>query len=166
MTPLRVESGPAMFSPDRNYRYTLNRHWGPGKSVMWIGLNPSTADEAMLDPTLRRVFGFSRGWGYEGFYMTNLFAFRATIPRVMLHAADPVGPDNDTWLTLTADACDMIVCAWGGHGTHRNRSSDVIDLLSPKHFHKMRSLGLTKSGEPKHPLYLASVTSPIPYPPR
>ncbi len=70
----------------------------PLRRIMWIGLNPSTADEQQLDPTLRRIRGFSQAWGFTAFVMTNVFAFRATVPADMKAQADPVGQDNDYWL--------------------------------------------------------------------
>lgn len=160
---MKAEQGPAVFSEDRAYRYTLSRNWGPGKALMWIGLNPSTADESQLDPTLRRVLGYSRAFGYDGFRMTNLFAFRATFPRVMLLQSDPVGPDNDMWLLRVAESCDKIVCAWGAQGKHRDRSSRVVELLSQDHADKLHCFGLTRAGEPKHPLYLPAATPLIPF---
>jgi len=152
-----------VFSPGRAYRYTL-RHDAPGmsmvdlfdgKRVMWIGLNPSTADENQLDPTLRRIRGFTASWGYCEFVMTNLFAFRATDPREMRLAADPVGPMNDHWLADTANGADLIVAAWGALGTYRNRANDVRRLLEAR---PMFCLGLTHNGQPRHPLYVKRST--------
>ena len=97
-----------IFSPCRRYRYTLWRAWdmfNPGY-VMFIGLNPSTADEVQDDPTIRRCIGYAKEWGYGAFCMTNIFAFRATDPRVMKAQADPVGPENDKWLTECAKGAD------------------------------------------------------------
>src|SRR4051794_1235729 len=98
-TPTAMETGPAVLSDDRVYRYSLSRTWSPTKgAVTFIGLNPSTADENELDPTLRRIVGFAHAWGYGTFHMANLFAFRATDPVAMRAAPEPVGPDNDEHL--------------------------------------------------------------------
>jgi len=73
----------ATFSPCRKYRYSLFRIWDEDKSlVLFIGLNPSTADEKEDDPTIRRCINFAKqwGWGYGGLIMGNLFSFRATQP--------------------------------------------------------------------------------------
>jgi hypothetical protein len=78
---------------------------------MFVGLNPSTADEGGDDPTIRRCVGFARDWGYSGLCMTNLFAFRATQPKDMLAQADPVGPNNDETLTRLAKEAKVIVAA-------------------------------------------------------
>ena len=164
----RVESGPALLSPDRQYRYWLVRDWKPGeRRIMWIGLNPSTADENQLDPTLRRIYDYSELWGYDGFVMTNLFAFRATVPRVMLLHPEPVGPDNDEHILRIADEVDKIMCVWGVDGVHRNRSQEVVDLLNEHgHFSKLHALKLTKNGEPGHPLYLKKNANAFLYPSR
>lgn len=70
-----------IFSPCREYRYTLYREWMPGdKVVQFIGLNPSTADEVKNDPTVTRCINYAKAWGYTGMYMTNIFAFRETDP--------------------------------------------------------------------------------------
>ncbi len=157
------------FSPCRQYRYTLEHvidpvlHTSAPRRIMWIGLNPSTADEQQLDPTLRRIRRFSADWGYTAFVMTNLFAFRATDPRVMKRAADPVGPQNDEQLMLTAKRCEVVMAAWGAHGTFQLRSSLVRKRMSEAGV-RLSCLILTKGNHPKHPLYVAASTRRMPYP--
>ena len=145
-----------VFSPCRKYRYVLKCRWDDlfeEKPIAWIGLNPSTADEFQLDPTLTRIKGFSESFGFNCFYMLNIFAFRATDPKVMKMENDPTGPENDRWLKETADKCELIVACWGGHGKHNGRSDKVIALLSA-HGKKLHCLAKTKEGYPGHPLYL------------
>lgn len=158
MTTYRDKS--AVISACQNYRYVLWRSWGPATAparyVMFIGLNPSTADGDLDDPTIRRCVGFARGWGYDTLCMTNLFALRATDPRVMLRSPNPIGPENDWTLAHLAAGAGLIVAAWGGHGTHRNRDEHVRRLIK----RPMHHLGLTKGGQPKHPLYLESTVQP------
>ena len=124
-------------------------------ALMWIGLNPSTADENQLDPTLRRIQFFTAKEGYNTFYMTNLFAYRATKPEDMKVQADPVGADNDEWLVEIANKCKAVVFAWGVHGEFQDRQQHVEELLKP--FTKL-CLGTTKAGCPKHPLYVRGST--------
>ena len=147
-----------VFSPCRTYRYTLWREWIGGDGyAMFVGLNPSTADETQDDPTIRRCIAFAKAWGYAGLCMTNLFAFRATDPKDMKAAADPVGPENDYHLLrLWADA-GVVVAAWGANGTHRGRDAEVAKMLRPLH-----CLALTKDGHPGHPLYLRKTLTPVP----
>jgi hypothetical protein len=123
------------FSEDRIYRYTVSRYaikqqkmfrTTPPKVCAFIMLNPSVADELRNDPTIRRCIGFCRDWCYDIFLGGNLFAFRATDPKAMNAAVDPVGPDNDEWLRVIAVTADRVVCAWGGtHGSFMNRDQQV-----------------------------------------
>lgn len=152
---------PCTFSADRAFRYLLTHEWAallqPTRPVLWIGLNPSTADENDLDPTLRRIRAFSEAMGCNAFVMANLFAFRATDPAVMMQAEDPVGPDNDLLVLEAAVKAERIVACWGTHGDHRGRERTVRELLG--HF-DLWCLGKNNDGSPKHPLYLAATTAP------
>lgn len=140
----------AIFSDDRTYRYALFRTWDQSKTfVMFVGLNPSTADENTDDPTIRRCIGFAKDWGFGGICMTNLFAIRATDPKVMLAAADPIGGLNDFWLQTLSSCAGQIVAAWGVHGSHMGRDKYVFNRLPP-----MVCLGTTKHWHPRHPLYV------------
>ena len=152
------------FSPCRIWRYTLRHSWmdifeKDERAIAWIALNPSTADENQLDPTLRRIRGYSMAWGYNTFYMLNLFAYRATDPKVMRRAADPVGPENDDWILKIAAKTDLVMCAWGRHGLFNNRQDRVLELLKGRN---LRYLEKTGDGIPKHPLYLKSDLPPLP----
>jgi len=149
----------ATFSPCRTYRYTLWRYWGGlfvSGYAMFIGLNPSTADETNDDPTIRRCIGYARAWGYAGLCMTNLFAFRARSPKVMKVAEDPIGPDNDRAFLDMAKCAGVIVAAWGVHGAYRQRDEQVRKMLP--HLHYLR---LTKEGFPGHPLFLPKELQPV-----
>lgn len=150
----------AILSPCRVYRYALWRTWSTGHGiVMFIGLNPSTADEVDNDRTVNRCIRFAQRWGYAGIYMANLFAFRATAPQVMLRAADPVGPDNDQHLLACAAQANLVVAAWGNDGGHRDRAIAVKQLLPDLHI-----LRITQKGHPAHPLYLPGSLNPAPWP--
>lgn len=149
----------ANFSPDRVYRYDLWRTWLGGEGfAMFVGLNPSTADETQDDPTIRRCIAFAKAWGYAGLCMTNLFAFRATKPEDMKRADDPVGPQNDMVLKERANRAGVVVAAWGAHGTYKNRAWWVQSMLPKLHY-----LRLTKDGHPGHPLYLPKTLTPQPW---
>lgn len=140
----------ASFSPCRAYRYDLTRSWYEGYGeVAFIGVNPSTADETKDDPTIRRCIGFAKSWGFSGLHMLNLFAFRATDPKDMKKADDPIGPDNDAYILSVANECTAIIAAWGVNGTHRGRDKQVRELVKD-----LNVLRLTKAGHPCHPLYL------------
>ena len=124
--------------------------------AMFIGLNPSTADETNDDNTVRRCIKYAQNWGYAGLCMTNLFAFRARSPEVMKAAKDPIGPDNDRTLADMAECAGVIVAAWGVHGIHLNRDKEVRKILP--HLHYLR---LTKEGFPGHPLFLPKELKPV-----
>ena len=147
----------AEFSPCRTWRYTLWRHFKPDPQwlVAFIGLNPSTADETEDDPTVRRCIGFARDWGFDGMVMLNLFGFRATDPKVMKAAADPVGPLNNEAIALTTANVALTVCCWGTHGAFGGRDRWVSERMLHG---KLKCFGLTKGGQPRHPLYLAKST--------
>jgi hypothetical protein len=149
-----------VFSPCRTYRYRLEHVFDPSKPlVAFVMLNPSTADEQQLDPTLRRCRGFANAWGYGGFIVSNLFAFRATDPRVMKAAADPVGPENDHHLERIAIESAAVICAWGQHGKHQGRAERVSWAL--RRHQQLHAIELSKDGAPKHPLYLPGHLTPI-----
>lgn len=123
---------------------------------MFIGLNPSTADETEDDPTIRRCIAFAKGWGYDSLCMTNLFAFRSTDPSVMLAEPDPIGLENDAHLLEMARGAGIVVAAWGTPGGHLGRDTAVRQLIPNLHY-----MRLTKDGHPGHPLYLPGDLVPI-----
>lgn len=154
-----------ILSPCRAYRYCLWRKWGGlltnGQYAVFVGLNPSTADEREDDPTIRRCVAYAKAWGYDALCMLNLFAFRATDPRDMQRAADPVGPENDEWIVRTIDdGAGVVVAAWGCGGSFLGRDRQVWALVPGLH-----CLRVTKDGHPQHPLYLPKHLTPIPWEP-
>lgn len=149
----------AIFSDDRTYRYVLTRWWGDGdiiydKCVLFIGLNPSTADETKNDPTITREIGFAKTWGFRGLVKVNLFGYRATDPKEMKKQEDPVGPKNDEWILDVHNSTALTVATWGGHGDFLDRSGHVMGFL----FNDVYCLGVTKNNQPKHTLYLPAST--------
>lgn len=145
----------AVYSPCEGYRYLLTRVWNPdGEKALFVMLNPSTATELQNDPTVERCERRARALGFGAFRVTNIFAFRATDPRVMRAVADPVGPGNDAAIADSARGwADRIICAWGTHGAHLNRGAQVERLLRDTG-RPLFTLGLSKDGHPKHPLYI------------
>jgi hypothetical protein len=163
------------FSPGREYRYTLWREWDCDyltgcaddlphikEYVMFIGLNPSTADETKDDPTIRKCIGFSKRWGYGALCMANLFAYRATNPKVMKAQADPIGPENNRWLVSCARGAGIVVAAWGKDGRHNSRAAVVFGLVAAvKETYCLRQ---NKDGTPEHPLYVPYEVEPYKIP--
>jgi hypothetical protein len=150
----------ATYSRCERYRYSLSRVWNPeGRRVLFVMLNPSKATEVQNDPTVERCERRARHLGYGGFRVTNIFAWRATDPRDMRAAADPVGPENDAVLHEAADWADAIIAAWGVHGAHMDRGPAVAEMLRAQAT-PLYNLGLSKQGHPKHPLYLPYAEKP------
>jgi hypothetical protein len=153
----------ALYSPCQNYRYTLTRVWNPdGPKALFVMLNPSTATEVQNDPTVERCERRARALGFGAFRVCNIFAYRATDPRVMRAQADPVGPGNDAAIAESALWADRIVCAWGTHGAHLGRGAAVEALLRATE-RRLYHLGLSKAGHPKHPLYIGYSQQPQPW---
>jgi hypothetical protein len=142
------------------YRYWLWREWDSASlKVGFVMLNPSRADGAMDDPTIRRCIGFARSWGYGGLEVVNLFAYRTANPRELRQAVDPVGQDNDIYLRSLVQRVDRIILAWGNWGNWQGRDRAALALLGDST--KLYCLDWTKTGQPKHPLYLRASCLPI-----
>jgi hypothetical protein len=142
----------AELSTDGLYRYRLWRHWHPdGDRVAWVMLNPSTADAVADDATIRKITGFSQRWGFAGLEVVNLYAYRATDPRVLRQLDDPVGPDNVATVDRVLDAATLIVAAWGA-GAPLDAGWAIVGGRD------LHCLGVTKDGSPRHPLYVRNDT--------
>ena len=124
---------------------------------MFIMLNPATADATRNDPTIRRCIGFARDWGYGGVRVGNLFAWRTPYPEVLRAVTDPVGQENDGALQEMAGGSALVVAAWGVHGQWRDRARAFRDEFT----HPLHALGITKAGEPAHPLRLRRTCRPF-----
>jgi len=149
----------AIFSKDRVYRYALWRIWDDLlPKLLFIGLNPSTADETNDDPTMRRCIRFSKDLGYGGFIMGNIFAYRSTDPHKLKKINNPVGNKNNYWLKKLNDEAGMTIAAWGTHGKYLDRGIKVKSLIT-----NLYCLRITKDGYPSHPLYLPSTLKPFRY---
>lgn len=150
----------AELSDDHAYRYMLERRWMWRDEytpyVLWVLLNPSIADAKIDDPTVRVMAGFSSRWGYLRMRVANLYAWRATRPRMLRYAQDPIGPENDGWLALlsTDSRCHQIVVAWGQNPIKNQRHYEVLTLLATAG-KRLCTLGRNASGHPSHPLMQA-----------
>lgn len=156
-------SGEALFSDCGRYRYRLSRIWDvTGPRLLFVMLNPSTATETRSDPTLCRCLNQARTLGFGGLTVVNLFALRATDPRALKLADDAVGAGNDAVILRAACRAGAIVCAWGRHGVLRRRGAAVAGMLRDAGL-PLFHLGLTRCGQPRHPLYLRRDSSPVPW---
>ncbi len=148
--------GTALFSPCGRWRYLLTRTWGSAPPVVFCMLNPSTADDRADDPTVRRCRGFARAWGYGGLVVVNAYGWRAVDPAALWRADDPVGRDNDRHLVVAAAGAALVVAAWGAQ-IRRDRAEQIRRLPG---FERLFTLGVTRSGQPRHPLYAPARTKP------
>ena len=172
-----ITRGHATFSENGFYRYDLTRRLaleGPSRTgtVVFVLLNPSTADDKKEDPTVRRCLGFASRWNFESVRILNIFALRSTDPDALYGHPDPVGPDNDDAISKWSglDQAARVVLAWGSHGEFRDRGFWVGQgILALRNFTEVYCFGATKRGQPLHPLYLRAdrplveITSNIPW---
>ena len=143
---LGSEAGEASADVRGDYRYTLVRTWNStAEPLVFILLNPSTADASQDDPTIRRCIGFAKRWGFGGIVVVNLYAYRATKPRDMLAAEDPIGPENDRILGETVSG-KTVVAAWGTNA-QRERVTKVLQLIPAST--RLLALEITKFGHPR-----------------
>ena len=157
----------ATISPCGAYRYTLSREWLTGYGrVVFVMLNPSTADATKDDRTIRRCIGYAQAWGAGALDVVNLYAFRATKPADLWRATDPVGPDNDAHIaaTVRAEHVTKVIAAWG-----KNAKPDrilavtrIVRDWNPRALHALR---VSKDGTPNHPLYLPGALRPFAWTP-
>lgn len=154
----KYEESDAVLSDDGKYRYLLRRTWDHTKPrMLYVMLNPSTADASIDDPTIKSCVRLAKAQGYGSFEVVNLFGLRATDPKELLKAPDPAGPDNDRIVAAAVGRCDVVVCAWGAFQFAHERAKVLRnELRSGKP--AIYCLGKTKSGAPKHPLYMKSGT--------
>jgi hypothetical protein len=147
----------AVISQCGAFRYSLTRQWDARrKKIMFLMLNPSTANGMQDDPTIRRCVNFAESWGYGGIIVGNLFAFRSKSPDDLLYADDPIGPDNIDHLQNMARVCDVIVCAWGNSRIIRRMELIRPDYKPLQALENLAFIKLNGDGTPAHPLYIHS----------
>lgn len=150
----------AILDQSRTYRYLIKRQWGQNSKnfINFVLLNPSIADETNDDPTITACIKISQNLGYDGLWITNLFAFRATKPADLKKSPNPIGPLNNKYLKDYAQKSKTVIFAWGNHGNFLGRNKEVTDILTENFPH---CLEITKLGNPKHPLYIKRTTKPF-----
>ncbi len=159
----------AVVSSCGRYRYHLRRQldWQPGlfalkhERIVFVMLNPSTADWDTDDPTIRRCIGFAKREGAGAVEVVNLYALRSTEPKALIGHPDPVGPDNDDWIRRTVAGASLVIAAWGAFAykrvpSGRSRAIEVLGLIREQCEAGVHSLHTTRAGFPGHPLYLSA----------
>jgi hypothetical protein len=149
----------AVFSPCGRYRWWLRRLWNPeGPTLLFLGLNPSRANGQRDDPTLRRLVRFAAGWGYGSLEVLNLFSRVGANPAGLRRCRDPVGASTDAWIRWRLGEQPGPVqkrdiwLGWGNGGRWLDRDRQMLELLEQQRSRPL-CLGLTASGQPRHPLY-------------
>ncbi len=150
----------AIFSDDRKYRYALWRVWSARKPpLLFIGLNPSTANEVTADPTITRCMVRATRAGFGGLLMANLYAYVSSNPEVLLRDGDYIGGDNDVYLNQMIGLAGRVVCAWGSFPAANVRAAAVLKLIAEPY-----CLEVNRDGQPRHSLYVAYDIPITPYP--
>ncbi|MGN6518680.1 MAG: DUF1643 domain-containing protein [Dokdonella sp.] len=146
----------AVISSCGRYRYRLQRVQDAARArLLFVMLNPSTADAVVDDPTIRRCIGFARDGGFGVVEVVNLFAYRATAPADLRRAGFPVGPDNDAHIEHALRDADEVCLAWGAAGGDAaDARAQVVLPLIRRSGHRPMCLSVTRKGWPAHPLYL------------
>lgn len=163
-------SSGAVLSPDEKYRYLLTRQRaGTGPPLVMGMLNPSKADHEINDPTVLKCIALADRENASALIIWNLCAWRATDPRELRRCPDPVGPDNDMHIRSQCRTGSRVVVAWGNGGSILGRDAAVTAMLTAAGVHLV-CLGVTRSGQPKHPLargreYIPADAPLLPYAP-
>ena len=176
---LLYSTADAAFSPCGHYRWMLRRSIrmpsrdDPCKLLLFVGLNPSLADAGRDDPTLRRLQGFARDWGYHQLVVLNVFGRISPSPRDLRRCDDSVGLDTDpvlnSWFQSwsRSPACDLWL-GWGEAGSLYRRDDQVVTMLATALALRFQGapplvIGTTRSGQPRHPLYVAAGSRLFPW---
>jgi hypothetical protein len=164
--PVYTSAGATFGGVGDMYRYTLWREWDTAKpTVVFIMLNPSTADDTTLDPTLRRCLGYSMQWGYGRMEILNLFALRSTNPSKLKTCSDPVGPQNNLQISWACKRDRLIIAGWGAHGGLYSQDLKIVNIVTRGCGKDLYCLQMTGGGFPGHPLYLKRGLEPVIYRP-
>jgi len=156
----------AVISPCGQYRYHLWRIWNEDLPTMvWVMLNPSTADATEDDPTIRRCIGFAKREGCGSISVKNVFALRSTDPSALAKHADPIGPDNYNWLIHSrgVSLLTISVAGWGARRPEKRLATGYKQAEAAMRICDAYCFGKTKGGDPRHPLYLPKNADKIAY---
>lgn len=159
----------AVFSADKTYRYALSYYWNANApQLCWVMCNPSSADGEKDDPTTRKVTYFTKAWGFGGWVIVNVYAYRAVSPALMwaayfTHGVDIVGPDNYNHLCAAIAATDSLICGWGDSVDPKESVSTRRILAALRGDTGLTCLGVTKTGNPRHPLWVPKATPRVAY---
>lgn len=154
--------GNAGFSECGRYRHWLSRNWQPPgemppKALLFIGMNPSTAEADVDDPTIRREIEFSKRFGASAYVKVNVMDYRATSPKQLLaQGVNPCSDENREVIRRAAESAAKIIVCWGKlHRPLRRYADNTLGILRGR---ELWCLGKNADGSPRHPLYLPGAT--------
>lgn len=152
----------AQLSPCGKFRYRLGRTWADAKPLVFVMLNPSTADADVDDATIRRCVRFAQAHDFGAIDVVNLFAYRATKPQDLRRSGYLVGPDNDQHIAETVRDAGAVCVAWGANAADLERPQIVLPLIRAEGV-QPQCLRITRSGHPEHPLFLPANCRLMPF---
>ncbi len=154
--------GDATFSADGRYRQLMRRWLGetfPDRYILFIGMNPSTADATVNDPTCAREWTFAQREGFDAMVKANVGDYRATDPKMLLAPGVVASsPENLPAIRAVAAKADKVVLCHGklnkalapaGRALIEALRADGVPLWC---------FGQNADGSTKHPLYLRADT--------
>lgn len=157
----------AIISECGKYRYRLERRLPEvplhssalfaGKTIAFFGINPSTADASLDDATVRKWKGFCLRWGASKFIVGNVFSYRSTDVKVLATVEDPFGDAIGDHVTDILTEADILVPCWGNTRKVPPKLQYAFDVLLDALVSSGKPVmhfGLTKAGDPMHPLML------------
>jgi hypothetical protein len=151
-----LRSTSAAISPDGLYRWMLGREFEhPGRTALWVGVNPSTADAEQDDQSIRKLYGFGERLGISKWLVGNLFAYRATDVNELARATDPIGARCDEFLEKMTGQADVVIAGWGRVDKVPQRLRHRVDDVANRIVGTGKNLmcwGTCQDGSPRHPL--------------
>lgn len=145
-----------IFSEDKQHRYLLKKEWDKNKKkAVVIMINPSSADEVLIDHTTMYVVNNLSKIGFGSVEIVNIFSRINTKISTKEDMQELVDEENDTQILKSAAKVDNIIIAWGKVGENnkkvKERQEQVINLLN-EHKDKFYTIQDIKGREGFHPL--------------
>lgn len=153
------------------YRYVWPSDWlhdsrRDGKTLCFMMLNPSCADDSKDDPTMRKCKRIAKALYYKHLCIVNLYAARSSKPDKLRNMIDPVGKDNDEVIRKVLrrlNNSDLIICAWGASLFAKQERINKVKTILRDCDASVSALKINKNGSPRHPLYVPKDTKPLRY---
>lgn len=154
--------GDAVMSEDGRYRQVMRRWLGetfPDEYILFIGMNPSTADATVDDPTCAREWTFARREGFSAMVKCNVGDYRATDPKMLVApGVVAVSPANIPAILEAAKGAGRVVLCHGKlNKALATAGRELVEALRSSGI-ELWCFGSNADGSPKHPLYMRADT--------